>query len=761
MRDDGAEPHRRRRETSDESLTVRRALAITIALIALIWIGVVVRYAPPAPAPKDAPKERFSAERARAFQERLVGDGATRWIGTEGNERGRKVIAAELERIGWTVEEQRARACTRYGMCAAVTNVVAHLPGRDPSLPGVLLTAHHDSVPVNPGASDDGAGTAAIVETARALAEGPRPLRTVVAVLTDAEEAGLLGAEAFVREHPLAKSVRMTVNVDSRGSRGPSQMFETSRGNAWLVSLMARTLERPVTSSLYYEVYKRMPNDTDFTVTRTIAAGVNFANTAAIENYHTPLDTLAVADLGTLQHHGDNVLAMTRAFAESDASATPVTNTDAVWFDVFAFGVVRWPERWTKLFAFLALALVAGRAVRARAFDRGLFVSLSIVAGGLAAFVVGRFLRGLGALPAFWIAHPTPALLAIHAAAAAAVLGVAFALASRSSPRALWAGTWIGWGLLGVGAAHFAAGTSYLFVVPTMAAAVAGFIGLEVACIVPAAVAAVLVLALAPGLYEAVGFVVPPLVALPTILTCSTLAPMLVGIVRPTSRLAPAMLGAVSLVGAIVAVAVPKFSAERPQRVNVVFRQDAGGDAPVAKVFVDNTWGPSTWGTPPAEMLAAIGGAVGREPATPWTLPTPFGSVPPIDAKPPVIDVSSKSDTDGRRRVVGRVRSQRGAPIVALFFPGSRRVEVKVEGTYASLRPLPGGWFLGFPAAPAEGVAVEIDASGPAPIDVMLLDRTQGVPPGTSAEAAVKARPPTAVPFQDGDVTIVTWRGNL
>ena len=99
------------------------------------------------------------------------------------------------------------------------------------------------------------------------------------------------------------KRVRMTVNVDSRGSRGPSQMFETSRGNAWLVSLMARTLERPVTSSLYYEVYKRMPNDTDFTVTRTIAAGVNFANTAAIENYHTPLDTLAVADLGTLQHH--------------------------------------------------------------------------------------------------------------------------------------------------------------------------------------------------------------------------------------------------------------------------------------------------------------------------------------------------------------------------------------------------------------------------------------------------------------------------
>lgn len=740
---------------------MRRALAITVALIALIWIGVVVRYAPPAPVPKDAPKERFSAERARDVQARLVGDGATRWVGTEGNERGRKVVLVELERLGWTVEEQRARACTRHGMCAPLTNVIARLPGRDPSLPGVLLTAHFDSVLVSAGASDDGVGTAAVLETARALAEGPRPLRTVVALLTDGEEAGLLGAEAFAREHPLAKSVRMTVNVDSRGSRGPSQMFETSRGNVWLVSLVASSLERPVTTSLYYEVYKRMPNDTDFTVTKTIAAGVNFANTVAIEDYHTPLDSIANADIGTLQHHGDNLLAMARALAEADASATPIADADAVWFDVLALGVVRWPERWTMLIALVALSLVAGRAVRARAFDRGLFVSVSIVAGALAALVAGWLLRAIGALPALWVAHPTPALVSIHAAAAAAVFGVAFALASRSSPRALWAGTWLGWGLLGVGAAHFAPGTSYLFVVPTAAAALTGLVGLEVACVVPAGVAAVLFLALSSGIYEAVGFAVPALVALPIIFTCSTLAPMLVGIVRATMRLVPAMLAGIALVSAIAAAAAPKFSGRRPQRVNVVFRQDASGDAPAARVFIDNTWGPSTWGSPPDAMLAAIGGAIGRERAAPWTLSAAFADVPPIDAKPPVIDVTSTSDADGRRRVTGRVRSQRGAPAVALFFPSGRRVEVKVEGEYASLRPVTGGGVVGLLAMPKEGVAVEIDAPGPQKIDVTLLDRSSGVPPGTNAEDAVKARPLSAVPCQDGDVTIVTWRGAL
>ena len=163
--------------------------------------------------------------------------------------------------------------------------------------PSVLISAHHDSVMAGPGASDDGVGVATIVETARALAAGSRPKRTIVALLTDGEEAGLTGAEAFVRSHPLAKNVRATVNVDARGSTGPSQMFETSRGNAWLVPLMSDYLERPVTTSLYYEVYRRMPNDTDFSITKQIAGGVNFANIEKIENYHTPHDDLAHADL--------------------------------------------------------------------------------------------------------------------------------------------------------------------------------------------------------------------------------------------------------------------------------------------------------------------------------------------------------------------------------------------------------------------------------------------------------------------------------
>ena len=46
-------------------------------------------------------------------------------------------------------------------------------------------------------------------------------------------------------------------------------------------------------------------------------------------------------------------------------------------------------------------------------------------------------------------------------------------------------------------------------------------------------------------------------------------------------------------------------------------------------------------------------------------------------------------------------------------------------------------------------------------IALTLLDVTPGVPPGTKAEAAVRARSSDATPFQDGDVTVVTKRLSL
>ena len=84
---------------------------------------------------------------------------------------------------------------------AHVRNVVALIPGTA-STGRVFLVAHYDSAQVAPGGNDDAAGTATLLETARALTSGARPRNDVVLVLTDAEEACLCGAKAFVDQHP-------------------------------------------------------------------------------------------------------------------------------------------------------------------------------------------------------------------------------------------------------------------------------------------------------------------------------------------------------------------------------------------------------------------------------------------------------------------------------------------------------------------------------------------------------------------------------
>jgi hypothetical protein len=394
---------------------------------------------------------------------------------------------------------------------------------------------------------------------------------------------------------------------------------------------------------------------------------------------------------------------------------------------VLAFGIVRWPESWSLPLSLIALALVIGQAIRRRSSldRRGIGVFFAALGPGiLIAVGVGWSLRFLGAMPAPWIAYPLPALVSLHTAAAAVSLGILLLLASRSTPHALWAGTWIGWGLLGALTAAFVPGMSYLFIVPTMAAAITGSLPPNIAFAAPAAVAATLVLALATALYEALGFAVPPLVVLPTLLLATTLAPMLVGLDPAFTKRTPRILAGIAVVAAIMALLVPKFSASNAQRVNVVFRQDETATAS-ARVFIDTTWGPATWGAPPDAMLAAIGG-------------------------------SSRKDAALRRKVRARLRSQRGASTIALVFPLGRRVNVRVEGRSAVPRPVDNGSVVGLLGVPAEGILVELDAVGVGPIPITILDRTYGVPAKTKAEDAVNARSKAATTFQDGDVTVIS-----
>src|SRR5205085_2054772 len=150
-------------------------------------------------------------------------------------------------------------------------------------------------------------------------------------------------------------------------------------------------------------------------------------------------------------------------------------------------------------------------------------------------------------------------------------------------------------------------GASFLFVVPTLAAALVGPTRPILGTAFPAVVAAVLWSPIAVVLYDALGLAVPGLAAAPALVLATTLLPLLVVV----GRRATIACGGVAAVLVVAACIVPAFDEARPQRVNVVFREDDEG----ARIRIDTTWGPSSWGAPPRAMKEALGASAREEPA--------------------------------------------------------------------------------------------------------------------------------------------------
>lgn len=81
-------------------------------------------------------------------------------------------------------------------------NVVAEIPGTDKADEIVMLGGHLDSWHAGTGATDNAIGCAVMMEAVRLLqATGLKPRRTVRIALWSAEEQGLLGSQAYVKEH--------------------------------------------------------------------------------------------------------------------------------------------------------------------------------------------------------------------------------------------------------------------------------------------------------------------------------------------------------------------------------------------------------------------------------------------------------------------------------------------------------------------------------------------------------------------------------
>lgn len=108
---------------------------------------------------------------------------------------------------------------TAMHRAATSANVVATLPGSDPRLARLLVTAHHDTQPATTGADDNASGVVCLLEMARSLAARPRLRRTVEFVSFGAEEQLSVGAVNYVRRHQEGLGdVGLVVNLDNVAS---------------------------------------------------------------------------------------------------------------------------------------------------------------------------------------------------------------------------------------------------------------------------------------------------------------------------------------------------------------------------------------------------------------------------------------------------------------------------------------------------------------------------------------------------------------
>jgi hypothetical protein len=407
--------------------------AVLVVLLTGSWASSSQRSLP-APAPANAPDSTFSS--ARAMSQLVEIARAPRPVGAPEHTRVREYLLDRLGEMGLEPQVHGSLHQTRAGQsvrAVTVRNVLARIPGRA-STGAILVTAHYDAVPVSPGAGDDGVGVVAILETARALLAGPPLDNDVILLLTDAEEVGLLGARSFVAEHPWMDDVSVVLSVEMRGAGGPSIMFETGADNGWIIEAMKAGDPRPMAPSLAVEVYRRLPNDTDFTPFREAGIqGLNFAGIHDAWVYHQATDVPANVSEATIQHHGMRVLGIIRELGARDLSE--VRAPDRIHFVLPVVGLVHFPVSWmlplalacfVLWLAVIALTLVRGAGVAGLLTGFG----LAVVAMVLAAAVGWGLMRWL---PAF---HPefqtmTPAfhgegwyVLALVAMGLAVVVGL-------------------------------------------------------------------------------------------------------------------------------------------------------------------------------------------------------------------------------------------------------------------------------------------------------------------------------------------------
>ncbi|HEX8889428.1 MAG TPA: M20/M25/M40 family metallo-hydrolase [Pyrinomonadaceae bacterium] len=743
-------------------------------LLFMLVVATVSLYqqTPPAAVSTGAPLAEFSS--GRAMPQLKAISQKSHPLGSLAHEEVRDYIVSTLRAEGLSPEIQKTVGLNQEWdgpvRAATVENIVVRLKGTE-NTKAILLVGHYDSVPTGPGASDDGAAVAAMLETVRALQTGAPLKNDVILLFSDGEEAGLLGADAFVNQHPWAKDVGLVLNFEARGNSGPSMMFETSNRNGWLIREFAKATPAPRAQSLAYEIYRLLPNDTDLTVFKQAGyPALNFAYINGISHYHTQLDSFSQIDERSLQHQGSYALALTRHFGNLNLGETPETN--AVYFDLFGEVVVHYSYAWVLPLTGIALLLFAGVlyiGVRnGRLNFKGVAlgfinVLLSLLASALAGTLIWRMIDKLqpvsGIKPSGETYYPGLFLIGFVALAVAISTTLFVLFRKRASAENLAVGGLLWWMLLLLLTSFYLPGASYLLTWPLLFS----LIGLGVRLSLRKDAAA-----------SFKGWAMLCLCAIPGIILLSpTIEQVFVGLTLNWIGLVMALV--VLLLGLLIPhldlmTAVNKWSLTLAATLIfagcvVAGSLASGNDANHPKLD-------SIFYGLNADSGAAVWASVDRK-ADAWTsqffnadvaegvLPEFFStnstgkylkSPAPVEAlAAPNIEVIEDSSQDGVRKLRLHITSPRHANLLSLY------VDSKAEVLRATVngRPIDDQqtsvalkrarqWSLRYYSVPPEGIEVSAEIKTAEPLKLRVVDQSYGLP--ELQGKSVTARPDNIIP---------------
>jgi Peptidase family M28 len=747
-----------------------------IAIFALAGLS-IYRLHPPAAVPAGAPAAEFSSGRAMEHLQTIAR--TPHPIGSSSHEATRNYILAELTKQGFEPQVQTATAVapptSKTFRAGTVQNVTARLKGTS-NTKAVMLAAHYDTVPGSPGASDDGAGVTALLETARAL-KVTAPLKNdVIFLFTDGEEVGLLGARAFVEDHPWAKDVGVVFNLEARGAGGPSTMFETSDGNGWLLQEFARAAPYPFGNSLSYEIYKLLPNDTDVTIFKKAGfSALNFAYVDGLTRYHSALDNIGQLDERSLQQQGANALALVQHFGNLDLGKTRKSN--AVYFNFLGTSFIYYPGGAVLPLTLVTLVFFVGVVIIG--FIRKLLTVKGILFGFGALFVTGAATALLitGALRLIRMLLPgdefipwgdlydSKVYLISFVCLTVAVSAALYNLFRRkTSIQNLAVGAMLWWVILSVLVSLRFPGASYLFTLPLLGMLVGHavmFVAREMSTMVKIMLLSLCsvpgVLLLCPIVYLV--FVAMTLNAsAPIMLLVVLLLGLLISFfaltLKPRNWFIPAGAAALGFTFLVFGFVTAGFDQNRPKADNVFYGLNA------------NT-GKAVWGTMDDQAdewtEQFFDGKGEQRPLAdlfPMTSFTYFQSDAPAAALPaPEVTLISDNTDNDTRTIRVRITSPRKAEVVSVYFDeGASVASAALNGKSLNLKNAgeKAKWGLHYYGLPATGAELTLALKSSGPVNLRVNDRSYGLPAVAGFE--VKARPSYIIPSssQFSDVTLVS-----